>query len=86
MLEGYLLYGCVSCNLSKGKLPTPDPLAHLVHLAAGHDPDLFKRLLGFPAGLPELESLRPPGGNTRPDGITRSYFARRQRGELPDTY
>jgi hypothetical protein len=28
-----LLYGCVSCNLSKGSLETPDPLASLLHSA-----------------------------------------------------
>jgi hypothetical protein len=125
-----LLYGCVSCNLSKGARETPDPLAHLldpvvqvsedgelhattpparkliellglnrprlcefcglwiriIRLAARHDPPLFRRLLGFPADLPDLSTLRPPEGNTRPEGMTQSHRARRQRGELPDTY
>ncbi len=121
-----LLYGCASCNLSKGSQQTPDPLAVLldpdvlvtedgeiqantpaagklvemlglnrprlrefralwvgiVRLAAVHDADLLRRLLGYPTDLPDLCVLRPPAGNT-PEGIARSHFARRARGELP---
>jgi hypothetical protein len=55
-------------------------------LAARHDPELFKRLMGFPADLPDLGALHPPGGNTRPNGAASSHFARRSRGELPETY
>jgi hypothetical protein len=125
-----LLYGCVSCNLSKGSLETPDPLSALlraavqvsedggihgntpdgqklidllglhrprlrefrelwlriVRLAALHDPALVRRLLGYPVDLADLSTLRPPEGNARPDGVTHSYLARRQRGELPAGY
>jgi hypothetical protein len=125
-----LLYGCVSCNLSKGGLETPDPLSSLVdqevtvaedggihastaqarkllellglnrprlrelrglwirivRLAELCDPALFRRLMGYPADLPDLSTLRPPEGNTRPDGLTQSHLARQRRGELPDTY
>jgi hypothetical protein len=125
-----LLYACVSCNLSKGCLQTPDPLAvlldpgvevsadgaihaqtpsarkliellglnrprlrefrelwiRIVRLAALCDPALFRRLLGYPAELPDLSTLRPPAGNTRPEGLGQSHLARRQRGELPDIH
>jgi hypothetical protein len=124
-----LLYACVSCNLSKGSLHTPDPSVlrspsvrvaedgvihadtpqgqkliellelnrprlcefrelwiRMVQLAATHDPALFRQLLRYPEDLPDLSPLRPPGGNTRPNGIAESYRARRQRGDLPDTY
>ncbi len=125
-----LLYVCMTCNLSKGSLETPDPLAvlldsdvkvaedgtintatpqagklidlrglnhprlrefrelwiRIVRLTATHDPALLRQLMGYPTDLPGLSALRPPEGNTRPDGITRSHLARRQRGELPDTY
>jgi hypothetical protein len=37
----------------------------------------------LPANLPNLATLRPPGGNTRPQGITQCYFGRQRRGELP---
>src|SRR5262249_27015274 len=111
-----LLYRCVSCNLSKGDLETPDPCSSLldpevtvsedgaaqaatppaqkliellalnrprlrefrelwiriVRLAALHDPALFRRLLGYPEDLPDLSTLRPPQGNTRPEGKTQS--------------
>jgi hypothetical protein len=125
-----VLYGCVSCNLSKGRQVTPDPLCYLldpvvhvaengvihaetpaagkliemlrlnrprlcefrglwiriVRLAARCDPALLRQLLGYPAELPDLSSLRPPDGNARPAGVAQSHRARRQRGELPDTY
>jgi hypothetical protein len=46
---------------------------------------LFRELMGYPADLPNLRRCRAPE-NTRPDGIEESCFARRQRGELPDTF
>jgi hypothetical protein len=58
----------------------------IVRLAALDDQALLRRLLGYPSDLPDLSTLRPPEGNTRPDGIRQSHLARRQRGELPDTY
>jgi hypothetical protein len=45
-----------------------------------------KRYLGFPDDPPDLGSLRPPGGNSRPEGIPESSFERRRRGELAETY
>jgi hypothetical protein len=55
-------------------------------LAMAHDHKHFVRLMGFPADLPDLSRQQPPGGNSRPDGVSQSYHARRQRGELPQTY
>lgn len=43
-------------------------------------------LFGYPTDLPDLAALRPPGGNTRPDGVHESAFAQRTRGELPEYY
>ena len=47
---------------------------------------LLRGLQGFPDHLPRLGTLRPPAGNTRPEAIVDSYYAKRQRGELPVTY
>ena len=58
----------------------------IVAMAEPHAPDLFQRLMGFPADLPDLDGLRPPSGNTRPEGITTSCHRLRERGELPTTY
>jgi hypothetical protein len=58
----------------------------VIALAQKYDADLFQKLLGFPADLPNLSALRPPLGNSRPEGIGQSHHARRQRGELPPTY
>jgi hypothetical protein len=41
--------------------------------------------MGYPSDLPNLGASRAPQ-NTRPEGINVSFFARRQRGELPDVY
>jgi hypothetical protein len=48
--------------------------------------ELRRRYLGYPANLPDLSALKPPGGNSRPEGIERSAFACRARGELPEVY
>lgn len=58
----------------------------VVKLAATHDPDLFRRLMKYPDDLPNLESLDPPSGNSRVAGLQQSAWARRARGELPETY
>jgi hypothetical protein len=58
----------------------------IISLARQHDPQLHQRLMGFPDDLPDLSRLRPPGGNSRPEGIEESYFAQRQRGESPAFY
>jgi HNH endonuclease len=58
----------------------------IVALAKVHDPDLYRQLLGYPDDLPNLSLLRPPGGNTRPEGIVASCHEQRARGELPATY
>jgi len=55
-----------------------------IRLAATCNPDLSRRLMGFPDDLPDLSGSRPPVGNSRPEGIAESHSARRQRGELPD--
>lgn len=48
---------------------------------------LYQELMGFPDDLPDL---RPPQRrvpkNTKPDGVNNSYFALRERGNLPATY
>lgn len=48
--------------------------------------DLLHFLLGFPDNLPQLSVLRPPKGNTHPQSTVESYYAKRQRGELPAIY
>jgi hypothetical protein len=58
----------------------------IVAMAERHAPDLYRRLMGFPADLPDLVVLRPPNDNTRPDGVAASYHQQRERGELPATY
>jgi hypothetical protein len=56
-----------------------------LHALAVSDWNTFVLWMGYPADLPDLGRLRPTG-NTRPDGINSSFFARRSRGELEETY
>ena len=58
----------------------------VICLARKKDPAMYSRLMGFPDDLPNLARKRPPGGNSRPEGIRESYQARRARNELPETY
>jgi hypothetical protein len=57
----------------------------IVILAKERDPGLYSRLVGFPEDLPDLRKMRPPT-NTRKEGLAESWFAQRERGELPDEY
>lgn len=61
-------------------------MLRIIRLAIKHDVVLLRDLLGFPDSLPDLSRWHPPGGNRRPAGVQRSYFARRTRGTLPATY
>ena len=55
-----------------------------VKMAAAHgDPEMLRSYLGLPDDLPELRN-KPPGGNTRPEGLQITWHARRKRGETPD--
>jgi hypothetical protein len=58
----------------------------IITMAARFGPDLYGRLMGYPDDLPDLARLRPPAGNTRPEGISQSCLTRRQRNELPAIY
>jgi hypothetical protein len=57
----------------------------IVDLAQARDADLYRQLTGFPEELPNLSLLRPPR-NSRPDGLEISWYAKRQRGQLAETY
>lgn len=57
----------------------------IIDLAKERDANLYKQLAGFPEELPNLARLRPPS-NSRPEGIAGSWYAKRQRGQLSETY
>jgi hypothetical protein len=57
----------------------------IVALARERDKGLYSRLVGLPEDLPNLSKMRPPL-NTRKEGLEHSWFARRQRGDLPAEY
>jgi hypothetical protein len=82
---------CDLCHLNRPRLVqfrlyVTELVAHLQgrpELAAAR---ALQRILGFPDDLPNLQSLRPPGGNFRPEGIATSWFAMRTRAKLPLGY
>ena len=43
-------------------------------------------LFGFPEELPDLPGMKPPNGNTLPDGVHTCYFVQKKLGTLPDFY
>ncbi len=57
----------------------------IIDLAKERDAALYHQLTRFPEDLPNLGRLRPPG-NSRPDGVEISWYAKRQRGQLPESY
>ncbi len=52
---------------------------------ARHDKQTYVLWMRYPEDLPDLSRLKPPG-NTKPEGISDSCYARRMRGELPEIY
>lgn len=42
--------------------------------------------LSYPDDLPNLRTLRPPGGNHLPDGVAKSAYELRRQGLLPSVY
>ena len=44
------------------------------------------KLMGFPDDLPNLARLKPPAGNSRPEGIEHSYFVQIKKAILPEVY
>lgn len=57
----------------------------IVDLAKERDQMLYRQLVGFPEDLPNLGRLRPPR-NSHPGGVEVSWYAKQQRGQLPDAY
>lgn len=58
----------------------------IVATAEAYDPALYQRLLAYPDDLPDLTRLRPPGGNSRPEGASSCYYVQRCNGTLPPCY
>ncbi len=56
-----------------------------IALARQMKPDLFRRYMQYPDELPNLADLRPPD-NIRPEGVQESYYAQRERRQLPAVY
>lgn len=49
------------------------------------NPDLYGEFMAFPDDLPDLRTKNAPQ-NSRPESLANSFFALRERGELPASY
>jgi hypothetical protein len=54
----------------------------IIDLCHQHDPEFYHALMSYPVDLPDLAQLKPPE-NTRPEGVSDSYYVRRTAGKLP---
>lgn len=50
---------------------------HVLRSWQKHEPALYRAHLGLPDDLPDLLKLKPPGGNTRPQGAENCCYRRR---------
>jgi len=88
--------GCIHPRNPEGKrlirsaaLDSPDAVRwrnetiQLFHILQKHDPDSYQARLSFPDILPDLMSLRPPGGNTKPDRVRNCRYQQKANGSLP---
>ena len=78
--------------VDKLRLDSPDRtrfrrwvLGNLRSLIRHGEDDLLAAWTRYPEDLPDLRRKQEPG-NSRPEGREQCWFARRERGELPDTY
>lgn len=60
-------------------------ILEIIKLAQNEKSSVYSYLMGFPDNLPDLTRKRPPS-NSKPQGISESFFARRKRNELPKIY
>jgi hypothetical protein len=81
-------------NLRLNKSPSLQVRRNALHVLAlfASQPEnaqvrnLYFDVFGFPEELPDLSGLKPPNGNTLPDGVNTCFFVRKKVGTLPDVY
>jgi len=61
-------------------------ILEIVETARKYNRSLYVELMGFPEDLPDLARLQPPTGNSRPDGVKKSYYTLRANKRLSKTY
>ena len=60
-------------------------MLEIIRWAESQNPHRYVQLMGFPDDLPDLDTYQPPD-NSRLEGVEQSWFAKRKRGVLPETY
>lgn len=62
----------------------------VIRCIAAHEPQLYREYMGFPEDLPDLSLAARRSAkilkNSRPAGISQSYFSQRKSGTLPLEY
>lgn len=57
-----------------------------IDAAIPNDIPSIRDILSYPEDLPNLGRLKPRLGNSKPDGVKSSFWARKKEGILPVTY
>lgn len=83
--EGELLIEILRLDNSDYRQFRQDVIGSVLSFAQHGDQKMLAFKLRYPEDLPDLSRLKP-SGNTKPDGISNSHYARRTRGELPEIY
>ena len=83
---GQLLVGLLALNAPDATKYRMLVLNTIRILSGAEDQATYREWVRFPDDLPDLSRKKAPGGNTRPDGVADSWFAKRARGELPEAY
>lgn len=85
-LEHVLILGLDDERLTLYRAEMLRRLKRLANLPGEESKEELRALLRFPLNLPNLGAMRPPGGNTRPEGVAGCHYNRRRAGTLPETY
>lgn len=78
----------LNCNAAIERRQIISDIAEL-HRIQPNDPrvaNLFRRTFQYPEDLPDLSSLRPPGGNRTVGSEETSFYALKAAGQLASTY
>lgn len=87
--EGEAIVDILKLNASLYVEFRRDMMILLRACAESDNPHLHNRLsslMRYPTDLPDLTLLRPPGGNTLPEGAEECHYRRRVAGTLPELY
>lgn len=82
-VEHMQVLGLDDPDLTRYRKQIIDILKRLQALPDETATDILHQWLRFPNDLPNLNRLRPPNGNSRPEGVSECFYNQKQAGRLP---